>query len=76
MHEAKFRWALECIRDAEIPNDLSASEFAEMVINSSVALDAIQEHRLHHVRPHPYGGTFPYARPICECDQYDGPEGA
>ena len=37
---------------------------------------AEEEHRLHHVWPHPHGGTFPYAKPICECDQYDGCESA
>lgn len=40
------------------------------------------EHRLHHRRPHPNGGTWPYALPLCDCNLYpndpsaliDGPE--
>jgi hypothetical protein len=70
MHEAKFRWALESIRDGR---DGNPRVLAAEVLASADALDAEAEHRIHHVFPHPHGGTFPYMRPICQCTHFDGP---
>lgn len=72
MHEAKFRWALERIKDGRNPYGFTAERMAEEVLKQADALDAQLDHRDHHVFPHPNGGTFPYMQPVCTCDQFDG----
>lgn len=69
-HEAKFRWALEAIRDGAHPS------LAAQVLEQAAALDADAEHRYHHVFPHPNGGTWPHAQQICTCTEFDSPDDA
>jgi len=61
VHETKFRWALESIRDDH--NLASPQQLAKEALAQADALDAAADERLRRLQP---GDAWP-ARPPCEC---------
>ena len=62
MHETKFRWALESIRDDK--HVASPQQLAKEVLAQAEALDAAADDRLRRLPP---GDAWPARQPACEC---------